>query len=212
MIAFLRGGEPGNQGIFKGHQKVCYQNKNCASRIASTLIIFTYVLKKIGRFCKGCWHKRKMIAFLCGREPGNQGILKGQKKVCQQKKLCIAHCQNLDNIHICSQKIGRFCMGGRHKRKMIAFLRRGELGNQRILNGHKEVCQQNKNCAQRIARTLIIFTQVLKKQEDFVRVADIKEKWQLFSAEESRQIRVFSKGIRKSVIKTKTVLRAQLAP
>ena len=45
MIAFLRGGEPGIQGILKGHKKVCYQNKNCTSRIARTLIIFTYVSK-----------------------------------------------------------------------------------------------------------------------------------------------------------------------
>ena len=46
MIAFLRGGEPGIQGILKGHKEVCYQNKNCASRIARTLKILTYVLKK----------------------------------------------------------------------------------------------------------------------------------------------------------------------
>ena len=67
-------------------------------------------------------------------------------------------------------------MGGRQKRKMIAFLRGGEPGNQRILKGHKKICYQDKNCASRIVRTLIILTYVPKKQEDFVRLAEIKEK------------------------------------
>ena len=67
-------------------------------------------------------------------------------------------------------------MDGKHKRKMIAFLCGGEPGNQGDLKGHKMVCYLNKNGAQPIAGTLIIFTYVLKKQEDFVTVAEIKEK------------------------------------
>ena len=43
-----------------------------------------------------------------------------------------------------------------------------------MLKGNKKGCYQHKHCAWRIARTLIIFTCVLKKQEDFVWVAAIK--------------------------------------
>ena len=95
---------------------------------------------------------------------------------------------------------------------MIAFLCGREPGNQCILKGHKKDCYQNKNFALRIAWTLIIVTYVLKNKEDFVNVADIKDKWSLFSADESREISVFWKGIRKSVTETKTVLTALLEP